>query len=259
MVELKAQSSDVLLTREQLKEIEHYQALFVAIERELTGCMDDFISVLNRHYFNRENGYLQEQQGNLREVVVLQSKLEKLSKALSVRAGELKSYMMDLQKSLQGGVQAEGESESTKTPEEQKPKEEPEDPAVPAKASASPLVDRSGESLAEGSEKGGEISLKLIFGGLNLTEPKRSDIFNEISNALRKLLYDRKLIGYSKTSLVFGKNRALGELLEDLQPIFVSESLQNLLLEMKLISAGEESKLQLVCNSKRELIYSVSG
>ncbi len=132
-------------------------------------------------------------------------------------------------------------------------------PAAAAKPSRSPLVDRAGENLADGSEKGGEVSLKLLFEALNLTKPQNSEIFNGISNALRKLLYDRKLIGYSKTSLVFGKDKSLEELLKDLQPIFVSEALQNLLLEKKLVSAGEESKLRLVCDSKRELVYSVSG
>ena len=273
MVEVKTQSSDMLLTREQLREIEHYQARFAQLELELTGYMDDFLSVLNRHYFNRENGYLQEQQENLREVVALQSKLDKLAEVLSAQASGLKSYMMNLQKSLQGGVQAEVESESSETTVEEKPKETPEEkkavqepqkqadkaPAAPAKPSRSPLVDRAGENLADSSEKGGEISLKLVFEELGLTEPKNSDVFNEITSALHKLLYDRKLIGYSKTSLVFGKDKSLGEMLKDLQTIFVSEALQNLLLEKRLISAGEESKLQLVCNSKRELVYSVSG
>jgi hypothetical protein len=276
MAEVKTQSSDTLLTREQLREIEHYQTRFGQLELELTGCMDDFLSVLNRHYFNRENGYLQEQQENLREVVALQSKLESLAEALSKQASGLKSYMVNLQKSVQGGVKAKGESKPSETPVEEKPeeaaketakeeavqepkKQEEKAPAAPAKASRTPLVDRAGENLAEGSEKGGEISLKLVFGELGLTEPKNNEVFKEITSALHKLLYDRKLIGYSKTSLVFGKDKSLGEMLKDLQPVFVSEALQNLLLEKGLINAGEESKLQLVCNSKREMIYSVSG
>ncbi len=113
MVEVKIQSSDMLLTREQLREIERYQARFGSLERELNGYMDDFLSVLNRHYFNRENGYLEEQQENLREVVVLQGKLENLAEILSAQAGELKSYMMSLQKNLQGG----DERESPEAPE----------------------------------------------------------------------------------------------------------------------------------------------
>jgi|GEM_PF-2626742 len=268
MVEVKTQSSDMLLTREQLREIELYQARFGSLERELNGYMDDFLSVLNRHYFNRENGYLEEQQENLREVVVLQNKLGKLAEILSAQAGELKSYMMSLQKSIQGGDERESpEAPALQKPEAvpkkgaiQEPKKQVEKvPAAAAKPSRSPLVDRTGENLADGSEKGGEVSLKLLFEALNLTKPQNSEIFNGISNALRKLLYDRKLIGYSKTSLVFGKDKSLEELLEDLQPIFVSEALQNLLLEKQLVSAGEESKLRLVCDSKRELVYSVSG
>lgn len=268
MVKIKTQSSDILLTREQLKEIEHYQALFGELERELTGYMDDFLGVLNRHYFNRENGYLEEQQGNLREVVGLQGKLEKLAEGLLAQTSELKSYMMNLQKSLQGG--AKGESPEAPAREKAEPvaekdavqepqKQAGKAPAVPAKATRSPLVNRSSENLADGSEKGGEISLKLLFGELNLAQQQNSEVFHEISNALKKLLYDRKLIGYSKTSLVFGKDKSLEELLEDLQPIFVSEALQKLLLEKKLVNSGEESKLRLVCDSKRELVYSVSA
>ncbi len=268
MVEIKTQPSDMLLTREQLREIERYHARFGELEKELTGYMDDFLSVLDRHYFNRENSYLKEQQENLREVVVLQSKLEKLAESLSAQAGELKSYMMSLQKSLHGG----DESESPEAPARQKPREAPKEeavqetqkkaekaPAAAAKPSRSPLVDRTGENLADGSKKGGEISLKFLFEELNFTEPQNSEAFNEISNALQKLFYERKLIGYSKTALVFGKDKSLDELLEDLRLIFVSETLQKLLMEKGLISAGEKSKLRLVCDSKRELIYSVSG
>jgi len=277
MIEVKAQTGEMLLTREQLREIERYHARFGELERELTGYMDDFLSVLNRHYFNRENGYLQEQQENLREVVALQSKLGRLAETLSAQAGELKSYMMNLQKSLQkSGVQAEVNSESSETPVEEKPEEKAEKktekkavrepreqaekaPAAPAKASRSPLVNRTGENLAEGSDKGGEISLKIMFEELGLTQPKNSEIFKEITSALHKLLYEHKLIGYGKTALVFGRDKSLEEMLKALQPIFVSQTLQNLLLDKGLINTGEESKLRLVCDSKWELIYSVSG
>ena len=99
---IKSQLSEMLLSREQLHQIEHFQAQVGELERELTGTVDDFISVLNRHYFNRENGYLDEQQGNLREVVIIQSRLEKLAGKLAACTGELKTYMMALQKSLHG-------------------------------------------------------------------------------------------------------------------------------------------------------------
>ena len=83
----------------------------------------------------------------------------------------------------------------------------------------------------------------------------KSLAFYQISSLLRKLLYERKLIGYSKTSLVFGKNRTIDEVLEDLTLIFLSESIKQLLAVLGLINPGEGDQLKLACNAKRELIF----
>ena len=76
---------------------------------------------------------------------------------------------------------------------------------------------------------------------------------------LRKLLYERMLVGYSKTALVFGRDKTLNQLLEILEPIFLSENLRKLLVERRFISADEKEKLHLACNRNRELVYSVAG
>ncbi|HUU27819.1 MAG TPA: hypothetical protein VM123_08405 [archaeon] len=287
MVEIKTQNSDLLLSREQLKKLDNFQSRFGSLERELTSYQDEFLSIMNRHYFNRENGFIEDQQGNLREVVILQSKMERLAGKMSSCAGELKSFMMSLQDSLHGEIfsspraepspEEEGEETTSQAIEEMQtekgepaatqeltPHEEKEIKPVPVKSaskklSSSLLVDRTGENLLDNSIEGGEVSLKLIFEELKLTDPKNSGIVNEISTNLRKLLYDRKLVGYSKTSLVFGKDKKLADLLEILRSIFITDALCNLLLEKKLIDVDEKGGLRLACNKNRELIYIVSG
>ncbi|MFH1070117.1 MAG: hypothetical protein V1794_10910 [Candidatus Glassbacteria bacterium] len=268
MVEVTSQQAEAILTREQLREIERYQSRFAELERELSSMVDDFISVLNRHYFNRENGYVEQQQQNLREVVALQARLDKLGTTMSAQAGELKNYMVQLQNSLHGlpakpaapaeekagGDQAakKEETPAAAIPEKEAGKQEAADKE---KATSSDLVNRSGKGLADGSQQGGEISLKLLFDELHLAEPVNSGVLNEISQALRKLLYDRKLVGYSKTSFVFGRDRSIDQLLEDLAPIFIAESLCGLMRERRLIEPGETERLKVACNDKRELIY----
>ncbi|OGG00997.1 MAG: hypothetical protein A3F83_02265 [Candidatus Glassbacteria bacterium RIFCSPLOWO2_12_FULL_58_11] len=269
---IKSQLSEMLLSREQLHQIEHFQAQVGELERELTGTVDDFISVLNRHYFNRENGYLDEQQGNLREVVIIQSRLEKLAGKLAACTGELKTYMMALQKSLHGKaveepVEPKGKAEESaaagvapdQPPATAAAREPARDKKAPGQVRSSAVVNRGNLELSPGAESGGEVSLKLIFEELKLAEPRYSAVSAEISSAMRKLLYDRRLVGYGKTSLVFGKDKTLDQLLEELKPVFTSEALRNLLLEKNLITAEEAAELRLACNKSRELIFSVTG
>jgi hypothetical protein len=268
MAEVKVNQPESLLSREQLKEVERFQARFGELERQLHHCVDDFLSVLNRHYFNRENGYLDEQQENLREIVTIQAKLESLASNMATGSAELKTRMLELQSNLQkqpgekpAGQKAPDDKpkpkESAQEPEAEQPKQEKPKPkpAAPLGAAARGLIDREGGSLGDSGESGGEISLRLIFEGLRLTEPSNQDALNVISTQLRKLLYERKLVGYSKTSLVFGKNRTVAEVLEDLTPIFLSAQLMDIMVSSGLIDPGEGDLLVLGCTGKRELIY----
>ncbi|MBW7997735.1 MAG: hypothetical protein FVQ81_14405 [Candidatus Glassbacteria bacterium] len=271
MAEIKLTQPETLLDREQLREVERFQARFAELELQLHNCVDEFLSVLTRHYFNRENGYINEQQENLREIVTIQSKLEAMAANMATGAAELRKRMLELQKDLQqqGGAPAEpekpeqaeepaGETGKAEQEPEQKAKAEADKPEE-KQASRAPVVDRlivKGEArLADTTEAGGEISLKVIFDGLRLTDASNAEALNEISSALRKLLYDRKLVGYSKTSLVFGKNRTVGEVLEDLTPVFLSETVEELMVVSSLIEPGSAEKLGLACNVNRELVY----
>jgi len=282
MAEINSQQSELLLTREQLKELDHFQSRIVYLERELASCGDEFLSILNRHYFNRENGFLEDQQANLREVVVLQSKIEKLAGKLAACSSELKSFMMNLQNTLQGQISPQQDDTHESGPEKEKAvreikeekkvkdaaevKDAPQPKGKAAKSSAqagsaaavsNPVVARKAETLLDKSAKGGEISLKLLFEELRLAEPQKKEIFNEISASLRKLLYDRQLVGYSKTSLAFSKDKTLSELLEIIKPIFLYGALLDLLIERNLISKEEKERLELACDKNRELIYFV--
>ncbi len=276
MVEIRSSQPDTLLSREQLHEVERFQARFAEVESQLHNCVDEFLGVLNRHYFNRENGYIDEQVENLREIVTIQSKLESLAADMSAGAGELKTRMLEIQRQLQSKPGATAHPKEPAPPADTEPaaaaqdkktgqaKEDQGDsePAARAKAPAKgkpaqkhALIGGEGEKLSDGSEAGGEISLKLVFEGMCLTDPANAEALNQISSALRKLLYERKLIGYSKTSLVFGKNRTVDEVLADLEPIFFSDSIKQLLIGLGLIDPGESGRLRLACNVRRELIY----
>ena len=272
MAEVKNQQGESILSREQLQGIERFQARFAEMERELSSLVGDFLSVLNRHYFNRENGFVKEQQQNLREVVALEGRLDKLGSTVSTQARELKNYMVQLQNTLHGlpaKPEAEqGEAEKVKATPAAEPatgKEAARESTAKGKTAKeisakgeprkSDLVNRSGEGLADSAQKGGEISLKLLFEELHLSDQANAGVLGEINQAMRKLLYDRKLVGYSKTALVFGRDRSIDQLLEDLKPIFGSESLCGLLRDYKLIEPGEAENLKLACNEKRELLY----
>ena len=271
MVKVGLNQPDTLLSKEQLREVERFQARFAGIERQLHDCVDEFLSVLNRHYFNRENGYIDEQAANLREIVTIQSKLELLAASMSAGAGELKTRMLELQRELQsqaGGathgpkrapLPEPGPEAGARNDGQAEAKSEPvPGPEVTSKGEPAQkyrLMGGDGEKLCDGSEAGGEISLKLVFEDMRLADPSNTEALNQVSSALRKLLYERKLIGYSKTSLVFGKNRTVDEVLADLEPIFFSDAIKQLLISRGLIGPGEVGRLRLACNVRRELVY----
>jgi hypothetical protein len=275
MAEVKTSQPDSLLNRDQLREVERFQAKFAELERQLHYCVDEFLSVLNRHYFNRENGYLKEQEDNLREIVTIQSKLEALAGNMSTGAAELKSRMIELQQNIHSQEPAtqpppKPDPQTPETSEKEtgepakKESQAAESTPAPKKSSAAPgkkltgvkgLIAGTGVKLADTAESGGEISLKLVFEGLKLTDPDNAAALNHVSSSLRKLLYDRKLVGYSKTSLVFGTNRTVGEVLQDLSEIFLSPQLKELMTTGGLVEPGGADSLQLACNEKRELVY----
>lgn len=268
MVEVKVNQPETLLNREQLREVERFQAKFAELERQLHHCVDEFLSVLNRHYFNRENGFLSEQQENLREIVTIQSKLESLAANMATGSTELKNRMLELQRELQkqsGAAQGTARPKTSpaeqplasqeEVPQSASEKPDRQNPSTVPSPVAGGMIDREGQAMADTSESGGEISLRLVFEGLRLTDSANSEALGTISTALRKLLYDRKLVGYSKTSLVFGKNKTMGEVLQDLTPIFLSTPILELMRAQKLIDPGEGERLALACNQSRELIY----
>ncbi len=276
MVEIRSSQPDTMLSREQLHEVERFQARFAEVESQLHNCVDEFLGVLNRHYFNRENGYLDEQVENLREIATIQSRLESLAANMSAGAGELKARMLEIQRQLQSKPGAAAHSTEhapvadarpdaaarDKKTGQAKEDQNNSEPAARVKAPAKgrpaqkdALIGGEDETLSDGSQAGGEISLKLVFEGLRLTDPANAEALNQISGALRKLLYERKLIGYSKTSLVFGKNRTVDEVLADLEPIFFSDSIRQLLVGLGLTDPGESGRLRLACSARRELIY----
>ncbi len=253
MAEKRERREDsLLLSREQLRELDHCQARVVELERELAACGDEFLSILNRHYFNRENGYLEDQRQNLREVTLLKGRLEELAGRLAAASSGLGEFMDGLRRELS----AEPEAAAAVAVPAGKASAQPR----PARDSAlpSPVVVR--DSLEwEPGQRGGELSLKLVFQELRLGDPARRELLEELSGALRRLLYDRQLVGYSKTSLVFGPDRSLGELLEALRPLFLSEAMLGLLRELHLVTGEETGSLELASNPDRELVFRVAG
>ncbi len=285
MANIAKQSTDVLLSVEQLKKLEEFQSGLADIQTELESYVDEFAGIIDRHYFNRENDFLEDQQKNLREVVILQSRFEKAAESLATGSKELKSFMMQVQKSVQGDFTEEvpsepeetGEAAATAAPKAEEEKEpaaagKPEDekstPAAPAEAEASPpkagklkdtpMVIRGPAELMDENTTGGEISIKCFIDELGLKEPKNHDTLYQINNQLKELLYNRKLIGYGATTMVFGRDKTLVQLFEDLQPIFLSDAVRELLVENRYVDQGELDKLKLACNNKRELIYLVA-
>jgi len=266
MVEIRKSEGEVILSREQLREVENYQTAFAAIWNEMRDSVEEFDNIILRHYFNRENGYLEEQQNNLREIVVLQSRLEELAARLNGSSSELKAFMKALQDRMHGASGGSDKAVSpppaTQSPAPSAPpgtngvaEGSPAKAAVDKKNGARPsrllLADRS--QLADSSQRGGEISIKLFFEELGLLRPERHDLLREITRQLHELLYERKLVGYSKTSLVFGRDCSLAEVLVSLEPVFLSESVRALLAAEAPSTEGV--RLTLGCGSGGELVY----
>ena len=282
MAKIAKQSTDLLLTVEQLKKLEEFQSNLADIQAELKSYVDEFAGIIDRHYFNRENDFLEDQQKNLREVVILQSRIEKAAESLAAGSKELKSFMMQIQKSVQGDFTEEVPSEPEAAADTAAPKAEEEKeptavgkpeykesaPVAPTAAEASPpkagelkdtpMVIRDPGELMDENTKGGEISIKRFIDELGLKEPKNRDTLYQINNQLKELLYNRKLIGYSATSMVFGRDKALVQLFEDLQPIFLSDVVRELLVQDQYVKQDELDKLRLACDNERELIYLVA-
>lgn len=280
MPEIKpAQSDDVVLTREQLAELEEHRERLMVLERELSECLDEYAAVIERHYFNREHGYVQEQQQNLREIATIQGSLDKLGKRLNEQSASLKSRMIALESSLHGldsgarektGDTADDTADSDKKDGKAEKKgtsasvgdkqDAPGGKSGQKKAGGpkkTPLVVREAGALGDMTVSGGELSLRVMFEQLDLAGPLNREVLNEISQALRKMLYDRKLIGYSKTSLVFGRNKTLVELIRELEPIFLSDTVRGIVLEKGLVTEQESGRLRLTMDSDRELVFTV--
>ena len=102
---------------------------------------------------------------------------------------------------------------------------------------------------------GGEISIKLFFEELGILQPERRELLREITRQLHELLYERKLVGYSKTSLVFGRDRSLAQVLETLEPLFLSENICTLVAQRAPEVGAAE--LRLGCTKGNELVYVV--
>jgi hypothetical protein len=283
MAEIIRQNAEVILTSEELKKLEAFQSRIVENRGEFDSSVVELASIIDRHYFNRENGFLDDQQKNLREVVLLQSRIEKLAGDLSSASKELKSFMMSIQKKVQGDLEEApssppkeaGDASETEIPPEQGGKESSaagEQAAIsPAENSEAvispqdrgvlkdtPLVIHGESDLLDEKTKGGEISIKRLIDELHLRDQKNRDTLYQINTQLKELLYNRKLIGYSATSMVFGRDKTLAQLLEDLQPIFLSDALRDLLVQDKYVGQGELESLRLACDNQRELVYSLA-
>lgn len=265
MAEIRNNPEEVILSREQLREVEGFHASFAAIWNEMRDAVEEFDNIILRHYFNRENGYLDEQQNNLREIVILQSRLEDMASRLGNGAVSLKSFMKALQTSMHGGVTVTEASAQIKEdkpePARQTPAEKPPQPS-PQKDSSSKANNQrksnlilTGEALlCDLSQRGGEISIKLFFEEMGLLRPDRYDLLREITRQLHELLYQRKLVGYSKTSLVFGRDQSLSDVLVSLEPVFLSESVKALLSTDGVAPDG--AVLRLGCRQAGcELVY----
>ncbi|MEA2063267.1 MAG: hypothetical protein U9P14_06195 [Gemmatimonadota bacterium] len=279
------QSADVILSTGQLKELEKYQSRLAGLSDLLGSCTGEFAGIIDRHYFNRENGFLDDQQKNLREVVLLQSSIDKLAGSLAERSQELKSFMMNLQTDIQGGSGGAGGravAPGPAAPEENKPPQagEPAAPGVAEEATAkagpsrppvapkqeegkfkpSPLVLRSATGdLMDGTTSGGEISIKRFINELALRDPGSREVLYQIDNQLRELLYNRKLVGYSASSIVFGRDKTLDCLIKELEPIFLSSAMRDLLVSRGMVTSDEQGALHLACDKDHQLIYLLAG
>ena len=289
MTQIKKQNTDIILTSEQLKKLESFQSRLTDLQAELKSQADEFDGIIDRHYFNRENGFLDDQQKNLREVVVLQTRIEKMAESLTKSSKELKSFMMDIQKSIQTefpeeavrAAEAEAAAADAETPAEEEEKKvaelaetagekeaekgPPADSSDTVKPSAeavslkdTSLVIRDPGQLMDEKTQGGEISIKRFIEELALREPKNRDTLYQINTQLKELLYNRKLIGYSATSMVFGRDKTLAQLIEDLQPIFLSDAVRELLVQARYVGQDELDNLRLACDKERELVYLVA-
>ncbi|MCE5273138.1 hypothetical protein LLH00_17815 [bacterium] len=257
MVEIRKSEGEVILSRDELRKVESFQAAFAAIWNEMRDSVEEFDNIILRHYFNRENGYLEEQQNNLREIVLLQDRMEELAARLGGSAAELKAFMKSLQQGMHGAAPAAPQSPGPSA----RPKSNgagdtaadrtTADKTNGARRSRLLLSDR--DKLADSSQRGGEISIKLFFEELGLLHPERHDLLREITRQLHELLYERKLVGYSKTSLVFGRDRSLEEVLVSLEPVFLSERVRELLAAEALAPGG--ARLVLGCGPGGELVY----
>ena len=289
MAQIKKQTTDLLLTSEQLKKLEEFQSRLAGFQAELVSHTDEFDSIIDRHYFNRENGFLDDQQKNLQEVVILQSKVEKVAESLTKGSEELKSFMKNIQKGIKAEfpkeavsvAEAKGAAADTEIPaaEEEKKLAEVAEAAGEKEAEKGPpadlpgavkpsaaaanlrdtsLVIRDPSGLMDEKTQGGEISIKRFIDELALREQKNRDTLYQINNQLKELFYNRKLIGYSATSMVFGRDKTLAQLIEDLKPIFLSDTVRELLVQGRCVGQDELDNLRLACDEKRELVYLVA-
>jgi len=268
MAEIRNKPEEVILSREQLREVEGFQASFAALWNEMRDTVEEFDSIIMRHYFNRENGYLDEQQNNLREIVILQNRLEDIAARMGAGAASLKLFMKALQTSIQGGAplsEAPDQiKQENKEPAQQKPAEKPPQSAAQKGPAAKANTERKSSLLMTGasqlcdlSQRGGEISIKLFFEEMGLLRPERYDLLREITRQLHELLYQRKLVGYSKTSLVFGRDQSLPDVLVSLEPVFLSESVRTLLASDGITPSG--TALRLSCRQEGcELVYLIA-
>jgi hypothetical protein len=252
---------ELLISRKQLNELERFPSRLQEIEQELKSCADEFTGLIERHYFNRENGFLEEQRKNLGETAVLQERIEKLARDLAGGAGELKAFLQGLQKAeLPEPVEKpapppSGEKKSDSTAANGGPVGMASGAAEGPRPS--PLILRGGDGLIDASTKGGEVSVRLLFEELKILQPQHRELLRQISLQLQELLYSHKLVGYSKSALVFGRETSLGQVLEALQPIFLSESIRHLLEENGLAGPGQE--IRLACDQNRELVFQVTA
>lgn len=257
-----------------LKKLENCQNKLASLRDSFDREVRELETLIERHYFNRENGFLDEQQKNLREVVGIQSRVDAVSAQIAEKSAELKKLMIDVQKSIHGGgaptEEAASPVEEPPAKEEPKPAQEGESFLAVSKKKkttaglddrsvfvSSELVNRSGDGLLDKQTMGGEISIRLMVDSLKLREPANRDILFALNNSLKEMLYQRKLIGYSATALVFGKNTTLESILDDLLQVFTSDALKNILIGNKLVATDEIEGIKLACNSSYELIYRV--
>ena len=282
MADIKKQETDIILSSDELKKLEKHQSLLAESQAELQSYAAEFEGIINRHYFNRENGFLDDQQKNLREVAILQGRIEKLMESLNSDSKELKSFMLKIQERLHTDFSKApaGVTETTVTEVGEKPPAEVKEKETAAEKSAvqppsasskdaeaagaagglkdTPLVLRGQSQLMAEKTAGGEISIKVLIMELRLREPDNRNILYQIDTQLKELLYNRKLIGYSATAMVFGRDRTLAQLFEDLQPIFLSDAVRELLVQGRYVGRDEVDKLRLACDKQRELVYQVT-